>query len=681
MSRAAGDVPLSSKTEGADVVRAATRSYRPDIDGLRAIAIIAVVLFHAGVPAFRGGFVGVDIFFVISGYLITGLVYREAIGGHFSLASFYARRARRILPALLVVLLVSLAIGFVLLSAGELEELARSSLAALFGVSNIYYWATISYFSPASDHLPMLMTWSLGVEEQFYILLPAVIILGLRFLGGRIIAILAALSVLSFVYSIVALGSAPSFAFYMLPTRAWELGLGGVLALAELRGFAPFRGRPRLAEGAAGLGLALLALAIFWLDSSVLFPGVYALLPTLGAALVIAVPQTVTARLLSVRPLVFIGLVSYSWYLWHWPLLSFARISTLWPLGRNAGLIIAGLSFALAVASYYAVERPFRRRIAANGPTLARYSGAMAAAALVLAGVIALGGVPQRLPPEAAALEKVVAGVEDCLVYDGIAEPQTDPFCRPAVPADRLIVLIGDSHAAALAPGLRARARALGYELAVFTKASCPPLLGVTRYMPVYPAHNAECTAFDSKVLAWIKANPTIHTVILAGFWSGPMQAASQGEAYVSLRSDEAGLGNAALLERGLAAEIAALRAIGPKVVVMQDVPFFVFPPPSYLLQQLIGARAALARLIGGPSDLGRVDGPTRYVFNFGEATHDIIARAAGSTPGVRVVDPFAILCSADRCRFAAEDGSSFYKDTQHLSARGSEALAESILP
>ncbi len=672
---------MSSDTEGADVVRAARTSYRPDIDGLRAIAIIAVVLYHAGMPAFRGGFVGVDIFFVISGYLITGLVTRDAAAGTFSLASFYARRARRILPALLCVLLVSMAIGFVLLSAGEYLELSKSSLAALFGVSNLYYWSSITYFSPASDHLPMLMTWSLGVEEQFYIFLPWVIILGLRVFGGRIIAVLAALSVISFLMSIVSLGSAPSFAFYMLPTRAWELGLGGVLALAELRGFAPFRGRRRLAELAAALGLALLALSIFWLDSSVLFPGVYALLPTVGAALVIAAPATVTARLLSVRPLVFIGLVSYSWYLWHWPLLSFARIASLWPLGRNAGLIIAGLSFALAVASYYGVERTFRRRISPNGPTLLRYGGAMAAAALVLVGVIALRGVPLRLPPEAASLESVASAVEDCLVYDGIAEPQSDPFCRPAVPADRLIVLIGDSHAAALAPGLRARARALGYELAVFTKASCPPLLGVTRYMPVYPAHNAECTEFDSKVMAWIRANPTIHKVILAGFWAGPMQAASQGEAYVSLRPEEAGLGNAALLERGLSAEIAALRAIGPEIVVLQDVPFFVFPPPSYLLQQVIGARAALARLIGGPSDLGRTDGPTRYVFNLDKETHDIIANAAASMPGVSVVDPFAILCSADRCRFADDDGSSFYKDTQHLSARGSEALARAILP
>ncbi len=672
---------MSSDSEGAGANRATARSYRPDIDGLRAIAIIAVVLFHAGIAGFRGGFVGVDIFFVISGYLITGHVYRDAVGGNFSLASFYARRARRILPALLFVILASTAIGFILLSSNEYSDLSKSTLAALFGVSNIYYYLSINYFGPASDHLPMLMTWSLGVEEQFYIFLPWIIVIGLRFFGRGIIAILAALCGASFLYSIVSLRGDPSFAFYMLPTRAWELGLGGMLALAELRGFSPFRGRPHLAEFVAAAGLACLAVAIFWLDSSVLFPGVLALLPTLGAALVIAAPGTVTGRLLALRPLVFVGLVSYSWYLWHWPLLSFARVTALWPLGRNAALIIVGLSFALAVLSYYAVERPFRRRKAPNGATLLRYGGAMTAAALILVGVIAWRGLPQRLPPQVAALEDVMVEEERCLVYDGVAEPHVDPFCLPSVAADRLIVLIGDSHAAALAPGLRIRARALGYELAVFTKASCPPLLGVTRLMPDYPPHDAECRAYDSKVMAWIKANPTIHKVILAGFWAGPMQAAPKGEAYVSVRPEEAGLDNDTLLERGLAAEIAVLRGLGPEVVVLQDVPFFVFPPANYLLQQVIGARARLSGLLGGPRDLGQTDGPKAYVFNVNDGTHDIVNRAAASTPGVSVIDPFKILCSADRCRFAAEDGSSLYKDTQHLSAKGSEALAATILP
>ncbi len=676
-----GVFSLSSASDAAAPAGAAMWSYRPDIDGVRAIAITAVVLFHAGIKGFGGGFVGVDIFFVISGYLITGHVYRDVIDSRFSLASFYARRARRILPALLVVLLVSLAIGFVLLSTTEYQSLAKSTLGALFGVSNIYYWFSIDYFSPESDHLPMLMTWSLGVEEQFYVFLPVVIVLGLRFFEKRIIAVLAALCGLSFLSSIVLLGRAPSFVFYMLPTRAWELGLGGMLAVAELRGLAPLRDRRIFTEIVATLGLACLAAAIALLDSSVPFPGALALLPTLGAALVIAAPGSVASRLLSLRPIVFVGLVSYSWYLWHWPLLSFARITALWPLGRNAALIIVGLSFGLAVLSYYTVERPCRRRIGANGPTLLRYGGAMAAAALVIVAVTALGGLPQRLPRQAAALTEVAADWDLCLVFDGVAVPPADPICRPAVPAERLILVIGDSHAAALAPGLRARAHVLGYELAVLAKASCPPLLDVTLFTPANPAHSAECMSFHDQVMAWIKANPGIRKVILAGFWSAPMIAGAQGEAYVSARSDEPERDNAALLERGLTAEVAALRGLGLDVAVVQDVPFFAFEPTNYLLQRVIAVRAALGGLLGGPRDLGQTDGPARYVINRNDATRDIIRQVAAATQGVAVVDPFDSLCTADRCRLADEDGSSLYKDSQHLSARGSEAIAKAILP
>ncbi|MCL1629209.1 acyltransferase [Roseibaca sp. V10] len=332
--------------------------YRPEIDGLRAVAVVPVILFHAGVGALAGGFVGVDVFFVISGYLITSIILRERAEGRFSMWRFWERRARRILPALYVVMLACIPVAWALMLPDQYRDFARSLVAVgLFG-SNILFWRESGYFAAAAEEKPLLHTWSLSVEEQFYLLFPLLMVLLWRFGRRGVAGILAVIALVSLGLSHYAAYSMPSANFYLLPTRAWELLVGALCALwlAE---------RPRVGhDGLAGLGLAAIVLSVVWFDGMTPFPSLWALLPVLGAAGVIlfARPEGWTGRLLSQRWMVGIGLVSYSAYLWHQPLMAFARIAHLSAPPLWVMLALGALSFPLAYVTWRFVEQPFRRR-------------------------------------------------------------------------------------------------------------------------------------------------------------------------------------------------------------------------------------------------------------------------------------------------------------------------------
>ncbi len=309
---------------------ATSRSYRPDIDGLRALAILSVVLYHAGIRWLPGGFTGVDIFFVISGYLIGGHIFSEVRAGNFSYLRFYQRRARRILPAFYVVLLFTIAAALLLLSPLEARQFGRSAFAATLSVSNILFWHGAKYFDTKSEFIPLLMTWSLGIEEQFYAIVPVLMVLLARLRRGFILPAVLAVCVVSLLLAQHQLASqseaAFQAAFYLLPARAWELGVGLALAIAEQR---PNRKvLPRFVCQTIGpIGLLLMLGPVFLLNAHSPFPGAAALPSVLGTATLIAVPASfVNRHLLSLPPLTFVGRVSYSWYLWHWPLLAFAHI-------------------------------------------------------------------------------------------------------------------------------------------------------------------------------------------------------------------------------------------------------------------------------------------------------------------------------------------------------------------
>jgi peptidoglycan/LPS O-acetylase OafA/YrhL len=335
--------------------------YRREIDGLRALAVLPVMLFHAGFETFSGGYVGVDVFFVISGYLITSIILKSLQEGRFSALDFYERRMRRILPALFLVLLVSFPFAWHWMLPADMARYSASLASVPLFASNILFWRTSGYFESASELKPLLHTWSLAVEEQFYLLYPLLVILAWA-RGRRVFGLLlGAGAVLSF--SLAEWGStlSPSFTFFLLPTRAWELALGAITAVYLSQ---PRRGphSPRIEGAGSLLGLALICLAVVAFDTRTPFPGAYALVPTLGAVLILcfATDRTWTGRLLGTRLLVGIGLVSYSAYLWHQPLLALARHRALGHIDQPvaASLVLAALG--LAVLSWRYVERPFR---------------------------------------------------------------------------------------------------------------------------------------------------------------------------------------------------------------------------------------------------------------------------------------------------------------------------------
>ncbi len=459
-------------------------AYRPDIDGLRAVAVLSVVLYHAGVPFLPGGFVGVDIFFVISGYLITRIIAREIAEKRFSIVTFYERRTRRIFPALFVMLAVSFVAASMIALPAEFKEFGDSLTAATFFVSNIYFWQTADYFGGPAHLKPLLHTWSLAVEEQFYIVFPLLLLALTRWARGHLFRVLVAVTALSFAASLWAVAAKPNAAFYLLPTRFWELMAGALVAL----GAVPAISDHRWANVFAATGLVLIACAVLFFSSATAFPGAAALLPVLGAALVIhagtTTQDTVAARLLSMRPMVFVGLLSYSLYLWHWPVLAFARMARGEMLAPSETALLVAVSFVLAVLSWRFVEKPFReRRIAAKRVPLFRAASAAMAAMLAI-GVFAnaTDGWPQRhddyAPPAIAGLERM--NLATCFLKED--QPATAwagaDTCRNGDASKPRIFLWGDSFAAHLVPGL---ADELGhrFQTVQYTAGGCPPLLGV----------------------------------------------------------------------------------------------------------------------------------------------------------------------------------------------------------
>jgi peptidoglycan/LPS O-acetylase OafA/YrhL len=508
----------ASLTSGVDSSSRQGHVYRSDIDGLRAIAIIAVVAFHARLPFFSGGFVGVDIFLVISGYLIGSLVYREVRAANFRFLRFYERRAKRILPALLTVLLVCNLIAFVLLSPFELRNYCGESFSAVLSSSNIYFWLRSNYFSPVTAFKPLLMTWSLGVEEQFYLLFPLLLVFLHRFANRNVLRWVAVFSALSLVAGVVCTNFYPSAAFYLLPMRAWELGLGILIAIHEVHKDGPAKVSPLAASVLGWLGLALIIAPVLAYSETTRFPGFAAVLPTVGTACLInSRDGFVNRSVLSLRPIVFVGLVSYSWYLWHWPLMSFARIVTGNLLSVPRAALIAAISFVLATLSYRFIEQPFRKSVTPAALLLLRYGAlvALLASAPLLGYVRA--GWPGRMP-ELMKVERTVNEAEHNVCLTGFDEsaPRFRAPCMVEGNGPRL-VLWGDSHAAALAGAMQQLAVRHGYGFEQLTKASCPPLPTIRFQSALRPTFEGTCTAFNRAVLQQVRGDSGIPVL----FWLG----------------------------------------------------------------------------------------------------------------------------------------------------------------
>lgn len=491
-------------------------AYRADIDGLRAVAVLLVVGFHAFPKSMPGGFVGVDVFFVISGFLISRLIAQELSAGTFSLLTFYGRRARRIFPALFVVLLASLAAGWLLLLPTDYRNLGADAVWSAAFAANFAFFLQAGYFDAAAEMKPLLHLWSLGIEEQFYIVWPLLLMLAVRrrWMWQAALAVLAA----SFVCNIALSLTDRAAAFYLPVSRAWELAAGALLALL------PWRARSaRVHEAAAWSGAALLTAAVVLIDRDSLFPGWWALLPVAGTALLIlAGPGARINRLLLKHPaLVYIGLISYPLYLWHWPMLVFARIAR---FGAEPTIImklaLIGSSFVLAHLTWRCIERPFRLGAPSPLKPIGAATGLAATACLALL-VSRNAGVPGRYAADIQSLAKdfqseatIAYRTGSCFLVETQAPSEFAEDCAGVRrPGNQLVLLWGDSYAAHLLPGLSALQPARNFKLAAYTASGCPPIIGFAS------TQRSNCEAVNTFVIKRIETLKP-HTVILAGRWN-----------------------------------------------------------------------------------------------------------------------------------------------------------------
>jgi peptidoglycan/LPS O-acetylase OafA/YrhL len=607
--------------------------YRPDIDGLRAIAVMLVLNYHAFPEAMPGGFIGVDIFFVISGFLITGIIGRELDQQRFSLVGFYNRRIRRIFPALIVVLAATLVLGWLWMLPAAYAQLSADVFASAAFFSNIALLLQSGYFDIESGKKPLLHLWSLGIEEQFYLFWPLILMLAAR-LRLSILATASAIALASFVLNVALIGSNPVATFYLPFTRAWELLAGGALAC----GWSRISQTAGASNWRAAVGLLLIAAAAAVLDTHRAFPGWWALLPVAGSVLLLSAPAAWGCRhVLASRPLVWIGLISYPLYLWHWPLLVFFGMVKFGPLTLNERELILLASTLLAWLTYRLVEMPFRF----GRPSAIRIAGLCAGMLLIAAagGVVVAGrGFDSRLPPEIREMADVRTDASKWRVHECLLDLDREmSFADSCVDRDRrpLLFIWGDSTAGALMPGFRKAQETHDFGIAQFTSSSCIPALNADI------ANTPNCRAINDKVLSLArKIRPDI--VLLHGTWEQHLD--NVAETVVTLK-----------------------KATSARIVVLGAVPAWRRGLPSEVLRyfmlhhSLIPPRSTDA----SPSDI-----------------YDAVMRARLVPLGAEFISASDALCNADGCLTRIGDSARDISasDQVHLTEKGAVFLVQSII-
>ncbi len=535
--------------------------YRPEIDGLRAVSIVPVILFHAGFQEFGGGFVGVDVFFVISGYLITKIIIHDITNERFSLAKFYERRARRILPALFFVMMVCLPFAWLTLLPRDMKDFSQSVMAVSLFSSNILFYIESGYFSPAAELKPLLHTWSLAVEEQYYIIFPLMILLIWRMGNAVVATVFLAIFICSLLFADWSASNLPKAGFYLLPGRAWELIMGAAIACfldrSATNGFSPV-----ISNVASAAGLALIAAAVFLFDRQTPFPGLHALVPTIGAALVIifAVRGTLAHAMLSSRVLVGIGLISYSAYLWHQPIFAFTKYTTTLEPNKILMAFLCVAVFPLAYLSWRFIEQPFRDASFIKGRGIF-LSSAVAAGVLLSLGAAGQlsGGFPLRVERNQLVTQGDIESTEfnaflaenffrcrpeviaaEALVEDGFLR------CVQSKESDVIdVAIIGDSHAEHLQIGIAA---ALPERNVVYYTKDSLPLISNEEFKNVF---------------SFVRADEHIEVVIISIHY------------ILRIGRDV----HERDFEEELRATVRALREAGKKVVLLDDNPRFYFDP------------------------------------------------------------------------------------------------------
>ncbi|KNE28225.1 acyltransferase family protein [Achromobacter spanius] len=626
-------------------------SYRPDIDGLRAVAIISVVIYHALPDLFTGGFVGVDVFFVISGFLISSIIFRKLHQGTFSFAGFYLSRTRRLLPALVTVLVATYAAGWILLMPQEFSQLGIQIIGGATFLQNFVLWQQDGYFNTASELKPLMHLWSLGIEEQFYLIYPAILLFAFR--KNKCLPTIAAIAIISFLLNVGRIQGHPVEVFFLPHTRFWELLSGAAIAYLMLRPDTILhRMSGAISNLATALGLVLIVGAAVLLDSHRAFPGWWALIPVSGAVLLLATANrsTLGRSILGNRVLVYIGLISYPLYLWHWPLISFGKL--LDPdLQQGTRIALALASVPLAALTYHFIEKPLRMsmrpRIAipALGGTLV-IAGALGAQA------VASQGVPSRLPEAMQAVAtynyqfKGDARGSICWLNAKASGSAFAPECFENLDRSggKSLIVWGDSFAARLYPGVLAT---LGdrYSIAQTTRNSCPPMLD---------SQYDTCKAGNAFTLSLIKQHPNA-TVLMFAVWD---QYTKDWEK----QSDE---------RDALILTIRSVKAAGVKnVILVGPAPRWPENLPSLVLKTWkSGAISQEA-----PT---RLQTPLSPMIRSIDSTFRKIAKAERIT----YVSAFDSLCNNDGCLVRTNDSPTSFTtwDDGHLTTDGAKVVAKSI--
>jgi len=638
--------------------------YRKEIDGLRAVAVLPVILFHAGFDLFSGGFVGVDVFFVISGYLITTIILTEREAGTFTILNFYERRARRILPALFFVMIVSAPFAWEWMLPIQLKDFSQSFVAVSLFSSNILFWLESGYFEAAAELKPFLHTWSLAVEEQFYLLFPLFILFTWKFGKRKMFAALLLIGFFSVSLSQWMAGHHPSANFYLLPTRLWELLIGSLTAFYLLNHDAD--GVPiydTQVELLSAVGLLLVLYSIFVFDNQTPFPSFYALVPTVGTALIIiyGTDKTLTGQFLSNRLFVGVGLISYSGYLWHQPLFAFARLRSLTEPGQQLMLSLGVLSLLLAFLTWKYVEKPFRNKTRFNRKAIFQVAVGFSVFTISIGVAGHLNnGFDSRIAADGVPFELSDLS-ERIRVNHGLSGTCEGSFtlsdeCRTNDNPE--ILVWGDSFAMHLMQGILSSNP--NAKIIQMTKSVCGPLIDLAPTNSKYPASWADkCIRFNNQVVDWIESNNSVRYGVL-------------GSPFIQYLTDEYRIKTLRgvispdkdIVYEHLTATLDFLLENGIQPVVFA-------PPPSNGID--IGQCLVKASIFGSSVEK----------CNFSRSEYknhrwEVLQLLERLEPKYRVIWTEDAICNGSTCN-AAIEGTFIYRDERHFSHEGSSFVGKKM--
>ena len=625
--------------------------YRQDIDGLRAIAVLAVIFFHTNVPGFSGGFVGVDIFFVISGFLITSIILNDIEKNKFSISKFYERRIRRIFPALFPVIVFTLSVGAYLFYDDAFKDLGRSITATTLFSSNLLFWRESGYFDLSSISKPLLHTWSLAVEEQFYIFFPLSLVFVNRFLNRSYLLWILIAMFLSLGASIYTVYVYPEATFYLLPTRAWELLAGSILALGRFPN--PSSVWMRNLLSVTGIGLVFYSVGFY--TEATLFPGLNAIAPVLGTGLIIYSGReegtTIIKKLLSARPLVFIGLISYSLYLWHWPFVVFAKYLMFRSFNGYESASIILVSVLVATLSWKFIEQPFRikNRLIPDRKKLFILSGfVMIFTSGIGVFIDVQEGMAWRFSEiNAAKIARASStGPISWEKMDKLLEGLKNGNTPIIVGSDKIkpsFILWGDSHAYVLISAVTEKSKEYGLSGYIISHTGCKPLLEIKdSRQGLFNSFNQ--SDYNRSVIDFIKAHPEVKTVIMAGYWS-------YKEPNVQAK---------------IIKTVNTLLRLGRNVVIVSDIPTLKIAPMKFeFVSKRLGLIPLFNKISPTYSEYKEIN---KYAIN---AFQDI-----GKFDKVTIIHPESLLFNKENELIIQVDNKILYSDEHHLSSWGSQYIA-----